>query len=136
MNYKNTLKDGDTTEAAKGFFIRNGRLLLVKPAGGEDRYDIPGGKIRCGESREQGLYRECMEEVNLKVKVAKFIGKDKEREKNYFIITDWEGEISLQAEELEKYRWVSLETVEHYYLTKTAHKGFTDYLLKELYGRI
>ena len=136
MNYKNTLKDGDTTEAAKGFFIRNGRLLLVKPAGGEDRYDIPGGKIRFGESREQGLYRECMEEVNLKVKVAKFIGKDKEREKNYFIITDWEGEISLQAEELEKYRWVSLETVEHYYLTKTAHKGFTDYLLKELYGRI
>ena len=136
MNYKNTLKDGDTTEAAKGFFIRNGRLLLVKPAGGDDRYDIPGGKIRFGESREQGLYRECMEEVNLKVKVAKFIGKDKEREKNYFIITDWEGEISLQAEELEKYRWVAIETVEHYYLTKTAHKGFTDYLLKELYGRI
>ena len=136
MNYKNTLKDGDTTEAAKGFFIRNGRLLLVKPAGGDDRYDIPGGKIRFGESKEQGLYRECMEEVSLKIKVAKFIGKDNEREKNYFIVTEWEGEISLQVEELEKYRWVPLETVENYYLTKTAHKGFTDYLLKELYGRI
>jgi len=136
MKYKNTMKEGDTTEASKGFFVKDGRLLLVKPTGDGDRYDIPGGKMRFGESREQGLYRECMEEVNLKVKAAKFIGRDDDREKNYFIITDWEGEISLQAEELEKYRWVTLETVEHYYLTRTAHKGFVDYFVKELYGRI
>ena len=136
MKYKYILKEGDTSEASKGFFIKDGRLLLVKPTGDGDRYDIPGGKIKFGESREQGLYRECLEEVNLKIKKAKFIGKDDEREKNYFIVTEWDGEIFLQAEELEKYRWVTLETVDHYYLTKTAYKGFTDYLLRELYGRV
>ena len=136
MTYKQILQEGDTTEASKGFFVKDGRVLLVKPAGGDERYDIPGGKIKFGESREQGLYRECLEETNLKIKKAKFIGRDDEREKNYFIVSEWQGEISLQVEELEKYRWVTLETVSHYYLTKTAYKGFNDYLLKELYGRI
>ena len=36
----------------------------------------------------------------------------------------------LQEEELEKYRWVPVAEVEKYYLTKTAHNGFVDYLLR------
>ena len=136
MSYRQILKEGDTNEASKGFFLKDGRILLVKPAGGEKRYDIPGGKMKFGESKEQGLYRECLEEVNLKIKKAKFIGRDDDREKNYFIISEWDGEIILQSEELEKYRWVTIETVSNYYLTRTAYNGFKDYLLRELYGRI
>ena len=132
MKYKISLKPGDTTKSAKGFFYQNGRILLVKPTGSDNRYDIPGGKVKFGESYEQGVYRECLEEVNLKIKKAKFIGEDKEREKIYFLVTEWQGEIKLQEEELEKYRWVEVDKVEEYYLTKTAHNGFIDYLLKEL----
>jgi len=128
------LKEGDTTEVSKGFFVKDGRVLLVKPTGSKNRYDIPGGKIKFGESKEQGLYRECLEEIGLKIKKAKFIGKDKEREKNYFIIFDWNGEIILQTEEIDKYRWVPVENVLDYYLTTTAHKGFVNYLLMELSG--
>ena len=106
--------------------------MIVKPTGSENRYDIPGGKIKVGESREQGLYRECLEEVGLKIKKAKFIGKDEEREKVYFLITEWEGEIVLQEEELEKYRWVPVDSVKNYYLTKTAHNGYIHYLLRVL----
>ena len=39
------LKEGDTTTSAKAFFYKEGRVLLVKPTGSEDRYDIPGVKL-------------------------------------------------------------------------------------------
>lgn len=129
------LKPGDTTTSAKAFFYENGRVLLVKPTGSEDRYDIPGGKIKFGESKEQGVYRECLEEIGLKIKKAKFIGKDEERDKVYFLVTGWNGDIVLQEEEIEKYRWVPVDRVLDYYLTRTAHNGFVDYLLKEFGGK-
>jgi len=128
------LKPGDTTTSAKAFFLREGRILLVKPTGSEDRYDIPGGKIKFGESKEQGVYRECLEEIGLKIKKAKFIGKDGNRDKVYFLVTEWTGDIVLQEEEIEKYRWIPIERAQDYYLTKTAHNGLIDYLLKELGG--
>lgn len=130
-----SLKPGDTTTSAKAFFIKEGRILLVKPTGSEDRYDIPGGKIKFGESKEQGVYRECLEEIGLKIKKAKFIGKDKDRDKVYFMVTEWTGEIVLQEEEIEKYRWVPVERAQDYYLTRTAHTGLVDYLLKEFGGK-
>ena len=126
---------GATNVSAEGFFLQNGRILLVKPTGNENKYDIPGGKIKVGESKEQGLYRECLEEVNLKIKRAKIIGEDKEREKVYFIVTDWSGKIQLQLEELEKYRWVPVDKLLNYSLTRTAYNGVVDYLLLELRRR-
>ena len=128
------LKPGDTTTSAKAFFLREGRILLVKPTGSEDRYDIPGGKIKFGESKEQGVYRECLEEIGLKIKKAKFIGKDSNRDKVYFLVTEWTGDIVLQEEEIEKYRWRPIERAQDYYLTKTAHNGLIDDLLKEFGG--
>lgn len=128
------LKPGDTTTSAKAFFFKDGKILLVKPTGSENRYDIPGGKIKFGESKEQGVYRECLEEIGLKIKKAKFIGKDGNRDKIYFLVTEWTGDIVLQAEEIEKYRWVSVSKVGEYYLTKTAYNGLIHYLFKELGG--
>ena len=123
------LQLGDTTTSAKAFFYKEGKILLVKPTGSKDRYDIPGGKIKFGESKEQGVYRECLEEIGLKIKKAKCIGKDNVRDKIYFLVTEWTGEIILQAEEIEKYRWIQLENAQDYYLTETAYKGLIDYLL-------
>ena len=51
------LKSGDTSVAAKGIFLKDDLILLVKPTGSKHRYDIPGGKLKFGESKEQGLYR-------------------------------------------------------------------------------
>jgi 8-oxo-dGTP pyrophosphatase MutT (NUDIX family) len=124
------LKPGDTKTSAKGFFYKEGRVLLVKPTGSEDRYDIPGGKIKFSESKEQGLYRECMEEVGLRIKKAELLGEDTTRDKVYFVITEWTGDIVLQEEEIEKYRWVEVEKVSQYYLTKTAYVGLSLFLKK------
>lgn len=128
------LKPGDTKTSAKAFFYKEGRILLVKPTGSEDRYDIPGGKIKFSESKEQGVYRECLEEIGLKIKKAKFIGKDEIRDKVYFLVTEWTGDIVLQEEEIVKYRWVPIDSVQDYYLTRTAHTGLIDYLLREFGG--
>tara|TARA_B100000683_G_C12272986_1_gene466591 strand:- start:81 stop:476 length:396 start_codon:yes stop_codon:yes gene_type:complete len=129
------LKEGDTTTSAKAFFYKDGRILLVKPTGSEDRYDIPGGKIKFSESPEQGVYRECLEEIGLKIKKAKLLGKDTNRDKIYFLVTKWTGDIVLQEEEIEKYRWVRIDKALDYYLTRTAHNGFVDYLLLEFGGK-
>lgn len=136
MGYTIKLNPGDTEVSAKGFFLRDGRILLVKPTGSKDKYDIPGGKIKVGESKEQGLFRECLEEVNLRIKKAKLIGEDKKRKKVYYVISQWNGEIVLQLEELEKYRWVPVKDATNYSLTSTAYNGLVDYLLIELDGRI
>ena len=101
---KMKLKKGDTTESCKGIFVLDGRILLVKPAGDGDHYDIPGGKRKFSESKEQGLYRECLEEINLKIKKAEFIGSDLERGKHYFVVSEWSGDMALQEEELRDYR--------------------------------
>ena len=84
------LKPGDTNTSAKGMFIKGDKILIVKPTGSKDRYDIPGGKIKLGESKEQGLYRECFEEIGLKNKTSQILRKDerereREREKTKFI---------------------------------------------------
>ena len=131
MGYKIRLSPGDTEISAKGFFLKDGRVLLVKPTGSENKYDIPGGKIKVGESKEQGLFRECFEEVGLKIKKAKLLGEDKERKKVYFAVYQWTGEIVLQLEEIEKHRWVPLEEALNYSLTKTAYNGLVHYLLLE-----
>jgi len=128
MAFKVKLDMEDTEVSAKGFFLKDSRVLLVKPAGSDNKYDIPGGKIKFGESKEQGLYRECLEEIGLKIKKASFIGEDKERKKLYFAVEDWNGDIKLQLEEIEKYRWVPLSEVLNYSLTKTAYNGFIHYL--------
>jgi len=117
------IKSGDTNVAAKGIFLKDDLILLVKPTGSKHRYDIPGGKVKVGESKEQGLYRECLEEVGLRIKKAKFVGQNIEREKRFFLVTEWEGEIVLQPEELEKYRWVPIDVAMQYRLTKTAAEG-------------
>jgi len=129
MKYKIILKPGDVKEVSKGIFVKDKRVLIVKPAGNnEERYDIPGGKLKIGETKEAGLYRECLEEVGLKIKKAEFIGRNNEREKNYFLVSEWTGDIVLQEEELEKYRWVPISNVTEYYLTKTAYDGIKMFL--------
>ncbi len=136
MGYTIKLSPDDTDISAKGFFLKDGRILLVKPTGSENKYDIPGGKVKMGESKEQGLFRECHEEVGLKIKKAKLLGEDKERKKVYYLISQWNGEIVLQLEEIEKYRWVPVNEAINYSLTRTAYNGLVHYLLIELNGRV
>ena len=53
-----------------------GRLLMIQRGHdpGAGLWSIPGGRIEPGETDEQALVRELLEETNLQVKVVRFVG--------------------------------------------------------------
>lgn len=52
--------------------IQDDKVLLVKSKG-EKVYDVPGGGIEIGESIEEAIHREVMEEAGAKVKIGQLI---------------------------------------------------------------
>ena len=54
-----------------------GRLLIIQRGHdpGAGLWSIPGGRIEPGETDEQALVRELLEETNLQVKVGRLIGR-------------------------------------------------------------
>jgi 8-oxo-dGTP diphosphatase len=58
-------------------FDGEGRLLMIKRGHdpGAGLWSIPGGRIEPGETDEQALVRELVEETNLHVSVGKFVGR-------------------------------------------------------------
>ena len=57
--------------SAKAIIIRDGKLLAIKNvSGGESWYILPGGGQNHGETLEEALKRECMEEASVSVEVG------------------------------------------------------------------
>lgn len=58
-----------TYVGAYGIIIKNGKVILIKKAGGAyiNKLDIPGGRIEHGENPCETLKRETMEEAGIEV---------------------------------------------------------------------
>lgn len=59
--------------------IRDGRLLAARrtePARLAGRWELPGGKVDPGESDEDALVRECLEELGVKIRPIERVGGD------------------------------------------------------------
>ena len=117
--------------------IRNGELLLEKRKNdpGRGKWSIPGGIVELGENTEDTVIREVKEETGLDVEnpehidIVDNITKDeKGRIMYHFVIIDYavtfrKGELKA-ASDAEELRWVKLEDVEKYDLTKTFRSFF------------
>jgi mutator protein MutT len=117
--------------------ICNGQILLEKRKNepGRGKWSIPGGLVDLGESIEQTVIREVKEETCLEVKKPELIDvvdnvlKDKNGEiKYHFVIVDYfvklGGGMLKASSDAQELKWVRLDEVEKYDLTKSFREFF------------
>ena len=82
-------------------------------------FEFPGGKIQEGETPEESLIRELMEEMNIKIAVKEYIGEsiydygnDKVISLLGYTAEIIDGEIKLSDHD--RYEWVTLEQINNY----------------------
>lgn len=66
-------------DVAAAVIERNGKVLVARRSAGQHlafKWEFPGGKIEEGESPEQCLQRELVEEMGIRIKVGDFIGEN------------------------------------------------------------
>ena len=100
-------------------FNREDRLLLVRSHKLRDQYVIPGGHIELGETMEQALRREILEETGLRISDIRYIGMQEFIydevfwEKRHFIFHDFACRADdccvRLNEEAQSFVWATLE---------------------------
>jgi len=117
--------------------ICEGEILLEKRKNepGKGKWSVPGGLVELGESVEQTVIREVKEETGLEVEkpehidvVDNIIRDESGKVKYHFVIIDYfmrlKGGTLKAASDAEELKWVSLNDVEKYDLTKTFREFF------------
>ncbi|MDD4271372.1 MAG: nucleotide exchange factor GrpE [Patescibacteria group bacterium] len=97
-------------------YNENGEILLVQLPKWGDYWVIPGGHIELGETSEQALKREIMEETGLEIDNIEFIGLQDAIDlknfykKKHFIFLDYCARVSggkiTKSDEMEEYIWI------------------------------
>jgi 8-oxo-dGTP diphosphatase len=61
--------------AVRAYIERNGTVLVQRkePSGGPIRFTLPGGGVDPGETLEEGLLRECWEEIGVRVQLVELL---------------------------------------------------------------
>ena len=90
--------------------IKNGNILMAKHSYGlKNRYSLIAGFIEAGKTLEEGVKREVMEEVGLKVKNIEYFGSQPWPFPNSLMIgftANYEsGEIKVDGKEILKAKW-------------------------------
>lgn len=99
---------------AAGIIIHNGKVLLGQRKKGKDlafKWELPGGKLEDGETLQECLCRELIEELNLKIIIKELFMKSEYFYKfggfelNTFI-AECQNPIITKTEAHEQYAWV------------------------------
>lgn len=107
----NKIKDAHAlvTQAAFLFNAEQEMLLLQLP---DHRWQLPGGKLRCGECWQDGLRREILEETGLDdVKIVRVLYADNwftqthDYYRTYFLCTTISNTVQLSRDHI-AYRWI------------------------------
>lgn len=101
-------------EAVKGLIECDNHILLLRGKG-KEFFELPGGRIEKGESSQEALAREVMEETGLTISIAKKIHDNTwpMNEKiqihgTYFLCTTDTQEISLEAQ-FDEFLWAPID---------------------------
>jgi 8-oxo-dGTP diphosphatase len=104
-----------------GVLVREGRVLIAKRRAGRVQaglWEFPGGKLEEGESPEEGLARELLEELSIRGRIGGLVGvgvfeyPELEVELLGYWVHDASGEFSLRDHD--ELRWVSPDEMTNY----------------------
>jgi 8-oxo-dGTP diphosphatase len=101
-------------EVAAAAICRNGKLLALRRAASQPMggyWELPGGKVEPGESREACLRRELQEELAICIIPGNFLGCHRHSDSDksillcVYLVTQWAGDIELSVHDCE--RWLA-----------------------------
>ncbi len=128
-NYYKLKREEKMRVSSRAIIIENGKLLTMfrrkfYEGKWKEYYVIPGGGLEEGETLEENVVRELKEEMNVDIRVLKFIGNQQfeNREDNYFLCEIIAGTPKLGGEELERMtnenyyepRYIEIDKLEEY----------------------
>jgi ADP-ribose pyrophosphatase YjhB (NUDIX family) len=117
--------------------ITEGKILLVKRGTepGKNKWSVPGGLVKLGETIQETVTREVKEESNLDVEPYRLIDAVNNIEKDsngnlryHFVIIDFlvklKSEVLAAGSDVLMAKWVSFDEVEEYNLTSNFRDFF------------
>lgn len=127
------------THIAAALLVRDGRALLAHrhPARRwyPDCWDLVGGHVEDGESAEQAVRRECLEELGVRIHDPRPIHlsvPDPSLTMHAFVVTRWDGEPANTApEEHDRLAWFGPDEISGLHL---AHPAGLDELVAAVRG--
>ena len=95
--------------------VKDGKILMAKHSYGINKYSLIAGFVEAGETLEEAVEREIMEEVSLRVKNIKYFGSQPWPFPHSLMIgftAEYEsGEIEVDGKEIIKARWFAADEV-------------------------
>ncbi|SFM79461.1 (deoxy)nucleoside triphosphate pyrophosphohydrolase [Thermodesulforhabdus norvegica] len=124
MVKQRTDRDNRIVGVTAAVIVRDGKILIARRKPGKKRagfWEFPGGKIRDGESPEECLRRELLEELNIQVAVKTFLGSfvhsypDITVELKAYLCTWTDGEITFRDHD--SIKWVNPKKIARFRLS-------------------
>lgn len=130
--------------AVSAFIVRNARLLILKRSENETFlpgvWEVPGGGIDEGETVEQGVAREALEEAGVHVTPTSILGffeyvdgKQRKTVNLNFLceMTNGSENTDTTAGEMERATWVSYAELKDYTFTSDTMRNACEYALEQ-----
>jgi mutator protein MutT len=130
--------------AVSAFIVRNDRLLILKRAEDETFlpgvWEVPGGGIDEGESIEEGVVRETIEEASIHVTPQRLFGffeytdgyNQKTLNLNFICkMDDASEEVDTSSGEMERAAWVTLAELKDFPFTSSVMRKACEDALRQ-----
>jgi len=123
------MNNEDTKHVSKVIIVYKGKLLLLLPMN-KQKWHLPGGHIKRGETSQEGARREVKEETQLLI--TSFTSVYRLHNFELFLCKTSTNNVKLSSEH-RSYKWVtSNEALHKMYITKETERDLTEAINKQL----